>query len=351
MEIKKTFNLRVSTSKIGQIIKSSESNSSIRIHEGGIFDANTISSGSGYLHFTKPVKDIYAWLRKNFIQEFFLERTFSLGDLLLLIPVYRAFVRDGFRPYIRTRGQYVELLSKLEVSCESVDVHKTPETPGVFLDYVVERDHTDPKLQKIHRTKIYHDFMGVPYIEKELDWGFKLENFPEVSWDDKPYIIFQGRDAVDRRGLSTTVIQDLIYFMNLEGVRVLYIGESLPMLKGIDDLTRFQFMNSTLPELFSWIAGAKMLITMDSSPLWISHYTNTPTVAILGPSRPEERLSLHPLYPEQANAIRLNTWINCESCFEQSQKCNHTFKCLKNVNTDVLYKELRKELMKYWELG
>ena len=46
----------------------------------------------------------------------------------------------------------------------------------------------------------------------------------------------------------------------------------------------------TLEKFFSTIAKAKCLITMDSSPLWISHFTRTPVVVLFGPTRDSERL-------------------------------------------------------------
>ncbi len=342
--MKKVGKLFVSTSKIGEIVRSNLNETPMRIPPGGVFDGDSISKSSGFHHFAKPINSFYNYIRTNSIKKFFLERTFSLGDLLMLVPVYRALIRDGFEPYIRTAKIYQDILSRLEVHSEEKGNRGNDNAPGVFLDYVVEKDHTQKHLQKMHRVEIYHRFLDIPYLKSELDWSMKVENFPETSWDEKPYVVFQGRGAVERRGLSTAAIQEIIYYLNAEEINCVYIGERLS-LKGDPKFTKFQFMNSTLAELFSWIHGAKYLITMDSSPLWISHFTNTPTCAILGPSRPQERISLH----SNASCVKLNEWIKCESCFEQSKACDHRFDCLHNVDATELYKTIRPELKKYWE--
>jgi ADP-heptose:LPS heptosyltransferase len=128
---------------------------------------------------------------------------------------------------------------------------------------------------------------------------------------------------------------------------VLYVGEPLPDLKVDKRFVKLQFLNSSLRELFSWIAGARCVVTMDSSPLWVSHFTKTPVIAILGPSRPAERLKAHPLYPEGAVAIELNKELKCEPCFEIAEHCKRKFDCLKTISPERLYELIQPHVMRF----
>jgi len=318
------FDLRINNTGIGQIMSCRMNGSTVRVEPEGVIDTSLFNSSSGL----KPIENFLGEMDKLNKSKFFLYRSFSLGDVLTLVPVY----------------------DRMNVNAE--DERHARENAGIYLDYVVEKDHYHPKLQKMHRTEIYSRAIGLPFKPKELDWNIDLSRFPEHSWEGKPYIIFQGRGAVDRRALQNDVIQELIWLMNLENIRVIYIGEQtteLSKMKGIEDRTKFLFMEGDIADLFSWIAGAKAVVSMDSAPIHVSYFTNTPVIAVLGPGRPQERLSLHPMYPEGAVGIRLNEEIGCESCFEQALQCNRKFSCIKDIKAERLYELMRKKLLEFWK--
>jgi hypothetical protein len=83
--------------------------------------------------------------------------------------------------------------------------------------------------------------------------------------------------------------------------------------------------------------------------MFISYFINTPLLVILGPGRPQERLGLHPRYPEGAVGIRLNEEIGCESCFEQADACRHTYSCIKGIKSERLYEIIRPKLKEFWK--
>jgi len=340
------FKLAINKTGLGQIYKCRMNGSTVRVEPEGVIDTSLFNSSSGL----KPIENFLGEMDKLNKSKFFLYRSFSLGDVLTLVPVYRMLLNRGYEPYIRTKRTYLNLLDRMNVNAE--DERHARENAGIYLDYVVEKDHYHPKLQKMHRTEIYARVIGLPFKPKELDWNIDLSRFPEHSWEGKPYIIFQGRGAVDRRALQNDVIQELIWLMNLENIRVIYIGEQtteLSKMKGIEDRTKFLFMEGDIADLFSWIAGAKAVVSMDSAPIHVSYFTNTPVIAVLGPGRPQERLSLHPMYPEGAVGIRLNEEIGCESCFEQALQCNRKFSCIKDIKAERLYELMRKKLLEFWK--
>lgn len=337
---KKLFDLKMNTTNMGQLFHCIPNGDTIRVNTGGVIDANLFDATD----VLTPINDFITEM--DFLEEkkFYLQRTFSLGDMLMLIPAYRLLERLGYQPYIRTKNNYLDLLCSLRVHCQ--DNRQMAVGYGLNLDYVVERDHWEKRLQKTHRMEIYHQIVGLPFSKDSIDFSYENSRFPKS--EEEPYVLFQGRGAVERRGLSVGAIQDLIYMMNMEGIRVIYIGEPIKELESLEGLTDFRFMKGNIVELFTLIAGAKMLISMDSAPLWISHFTRTPVIALLGPSRDQERIALHPLYPEGAMSVRLEKEVNCKPCFEQSEKCEHRFDCMKSAKGDRIYELIRPALLRFW---
>jgi len=210
----------------------------------------------------------------------------------------------------------------------------------------VERDHDHPQLQKMHRVLTYANGVGLRN-EHFWDWNCNLENFPEVNVPEK-YIVFQGIGNSSWRGLTTDTIQRLITAFELSDIKVIYIGTHVS-LEVDKNRTILLYQKASLTELFSLIAKARCVISMDSSPLWISHFTKTPVIAILGPSRWQERTSLHPLYPEGAITIETNKLIHCDSCFEQMKDCEQRCDCLHNIDAKILFDMLYREIKKFYE--
>jgi len=293
----------------------------------------------------RPIKNFLHSL--NGIKAFDVQRTLCLGDVLMLVPVVRELKRLGYDVHYQTDLRFVSVLQALGIN--TAGLNRSVER-AIMLDWVVERDHWERALSRMHRCEIFARAVGLEQVPDVWDWSCELGRFPELKepWAERgEFIVFQGSGAARQRGLSEEAVQWLLTALAVEGVRVLYIGERLPDLKTDPELVRLQFMNGTLRELFSWIGMARCLVTMDSLPLWISHYTKTPVVAILGPSRPEQRIALHPLYPEGAVAVEMNRVVECESCFEMAKKCNYKFDCLYGVSGEQVYELLRPHVMRY----
>lgn len=290
----------------------------------------------------------------NFLEEcvdsrIVVQRTFSLGDTLMLVPVLRELKRLGYEVIYQANEKYRELLRLLEVKTRPIN---TLGDPTILLDGVVERDHREPALQKLHRVETFAHAVGLRELPKTWDWNCALSKFPELAdpWSDEPYVVFQGCGAGKQRGLLQDTVQFVLDALMAEGIRTLYIGEPMGLEVLDPKFTKLQFVNSKLPEVVSWIAKARCVISMDSSPLWISHFTKTPVVLILGPSRKEQRVSLHPLYPEGVATIELNKEVHCASCFEVAKKCGYKYNCLHGVTGERLYELIRPHVKRYYEV-
>jgi len=326
---------------INQIFSYRRASGSVTVAPDAFVDVSLLNGGyHGVL--TKLKHPFIKEMDEADTHRFYLERTFSLGDTLMLVPVLRQISSLGYSPYIRTLPQYKEILELLGIE---VDTHnRLRKTPGLMLDQVVEKDHHDPKMQKMHRVEIYSRAVGLKWGYTP-DWHMPLIGFPDNPVKFDKYIVFQGMGNTEKRGLPKHVVQDIIHFLNLEDINVVYIGGKID-LEGDAD---FRFMNQTIPELFSIIKDAKMVISMDSSPVWVSHFTKTPLTAVLGPSRPEERLSLHPLFKTDVTALKLNEWIKCKPCFERAVECENKVTCFTSVKSEDVYEALRPSIMKYWK--
>lgn len=277
-----------------------------------------------------PIDSFLKVLDKKKIKRFYIARTYAMGDMLMLVPVIRALRKRGYDPYLRTFKRWRPVLSLLDIEVEAIEQTFRSADWGINLDGTLEQDHFRPILSKIHRVEIYFMALGTRKMPKKLDWGLNLEKLPKVDIEGD-YICFQGTGSTKMKRLPPNSISYIRKRFKEKEIRVVAVGEE---------------NRKPIRELFALIAGAKALITMDSSPLWISHFTKTPTIALLGPTRTLERLSKHPLYPERAVGVALNEEINCESCFENIRKCKGRMDCLK-VRPERIFERLYSEVEKW----
>lgn len=78
-----------------------------------------------------------------------------------------------------------------------------------------------------------------------------------------------------------------------------------------------------------------LCVCFDSGVLWMAHVASAPTLCIMGPTRPEQRLTYHPLYPGRVRAVLLNDTIElekgkpgCPACFEAADRCRQRYACM-----------------------
>lgn len=278
---------------------------------------------------------------------FYIQRTFALGDTLMTVPAVRYCQHLGWNVRMRVSSEFVPLLSFLGINCEPS--FYPAQGFGILMDWIVEQDIGNHELGQFHRVAIYLKALGLPMPDaKELDWTCDLSKFPQSPIDLKePYVVFQGQGANKRKQLPQDTIERILRDLNDRGVKVYYIGEPRD-LSPIGKRVIATGMKFNFLELFPVIAGARCLISVDSGPLWISHFTNTPTVTILGPSHEKQRLALHPLYPDATLWVPTNEWIGCPSCYEGAQACQGLIRCL-NSNGERLASEVVHRTMRFWE--
>jgi len=278
----------------------------------------------------QPIGSFLNILDKKKVKRFYIHRTFALGDILMLVPVVRALRRKGYDPYLRTTRWAMPVLRLLDIEAEAIENNKHPAEGeyGIMLDGTTEQDHSRPKLQGLHRIDIYFKALGIQKMPRNLDWSLDAKRLPRFEPSVGDYVAFQGRGSTYKKALSVGCIYHIKKEFTKRGISVILIGEK----------------SYGILEFFAVIAKAKALITMDSSPLWISHFTKTPTVGLFGPTRANERITKHPLYPKKVKGIALNKEMGCESCFEAAKKCNDSMACLKVINPDKIFRLIYSEV-------
>ena len=338
------FRLAQNISGVTQIIYR-DTMDTISIPPGFVADlSNCLHNPPGF----KPVDNFLKLVESMGLRRFFIQRRFAYGDNLMAVPVVRHLRTLGLDVRFRTSSEFVSIMEKLVPTEDSMN-HMNRGEIGLLMDWVLERDHGESKLNPLHRVEIYFQALGMESPDpSELDWEADLNCFPPNPISGKePYVVFQGHGANRNKQLPVDTIAEICRSLNAKGIKVYYTGN--PDFSGLTDLTTHTKFRWSKAEMFPAIAGSVCLITMDSAPLWISHLTRTPVICVLGPTGTEKhRLSFHPLYPEGATALKMNEWIKCPTCFEKASACNQTMRCL-NSNKEKLIEEVTENVMRFWE--
>jgi len=273
------------------------------------------------------VEDVFRFLDESKCKRLVVARHYALGDLLLLIPVLRLLKTKLYYPHITlvTHPRFVEHYILKTLGKGVYDAFATDDAlarnqvkydVGVHLSGVLERDHTQEPYQTTHRVQIFLDWFG---LDESVSWE------TELSWKKSDYVVLQTGGSHRHKELPIETREHLVKRLQKEKLKVRCVGNG----HWVSDE---KFLNL--------IGSARCLITMDSAPLWISHFTKTPTVLILGPTRHTERLTMHPLYSKgKAAFVALNEEIGCESCFERIGKCGGRIDCF-NVDKGLVVRRV-----------
>ena len=341
--IETMFKLGINTSGVSQSFTNIFGDYS-SVEPLGVFDFTFVKRMPSYFD---PVTNFLHEMKKREVNRFYVQRTYALGDMLEGVPVIRYLRQLGWDAVLRVPGYYSALLAMLDVP-HITSNERLENMPGLIVDWILERDMTSADLGRLHRVHIYFKALGINDLPSKVDWSADLSKFPEPPiHSSKKYVVMAGQGANYRKQLDVPTIELIIDRLNKAGIEVFYNGDPDEMNVN-HELTHLIGRRLNVPELFGLIARAACLVTVDTGTLWIGHFTNTPTVAILGPSHPDQRLSLHPLYPEGARAIMTNDWINCPSCTENGKKCNRTMRCL-HSNSERLAETVVAEVAKFYQ--
>lgn len=302
----------------------------------GFWDVPESKYVSGYVQYQKSVVPL---LQQASVVHFI--RTFALGDILMLFPVARQLraTYPNIKTLILQTNAPLHISPFLNAFNEGVfdRIEQVPARPDasrwdlqVLFDGLVEQDHFVEWCKTTPRIDLYRKYVELD-VKEPVVWSFFT---PPLHGDMGVVFCPAGSNKFKQLPLEhTAYIRDRLVKIYK---KVLVAGE----------------FNRVPPEmLLSSLQRAKACVTVDSSLLWMTHFTKTPVVLLTGPSRGKERLAHHPLIPEGVIEISLATEIGCEPCFQGAARCNGKATCTSGVPVQRLWSLIHEGVEKVgWKI-
>lgn len=230
-----------------------------------------------------------------------LYRSGALGDVLMMFALAGS-MNDAVCSFDRNRFS--------EFSCR---YHPDMDNRvGIILDGEVERDHTDFIVPPKHRIDMMADAIGIEAGDVRWELPFVLQDVAMPKLD----VLFQCGGSTRMKQLHPSILRPAISRVVTMGFNVGLLGDRVDFVapKGVEDFRG----KTNLLELWALIKNARVLVTHDSGPLWIAHFTKTPSVLLCGPTHSEPRLSKH---PAKTAFIDLSKMVGCRPCGETGVRC------------------------------
>ena len=251
-----------------------------------------------------------------------IQRTFGLGDTLMLVPIVRE-LREKYPSleiFLATtrhefRAELIEDLAPMVFDgyVNASYVTNFPYDIGVHLDGYIERDHTEKGFTGTHRVDLYRRFFGLEEGRKPF-WG------DPSSVGDGTILVHEGGNK-DVKSFERETFEFLV-----------------DQLSQVADVVAIE-KDMVLPgkRLAEVVRNAHCVVTFDTSPLWISHFTGTAVIGFFGPTSYLARVIYHPLYPKGVRVIHLDKEVGCKGhCEERMVHCDRKTPCMKVGKERVL---------------
>jgi ADP-heptose:LPS heptosyltransferase len=269
----------------------------------------------------------------------------ALGDLIMFRAAVACFLRHySYTLILRCQERFKSLFVN-DPMWKDVHIiggtHTTKFDGVVSFDQVAEADHRG---DHTHRAQLFLNAMTTERITLTAeDWKLPIPDHVDTwvqrhlgaraileNQRDRPLIALNTRGSGPMKTLPKRVTLDLVERLSMDYYVILLeplMNEARRFL--VNDCV-FEMTHRDALHAMRLLEHVDLAIVMDSGPLWMAHVANCPTLAVLGPTRPEQRIGLHPSYPEKVRAVCLNELIDCPACFEAADDCQQTFRCMQN---------------------
>lgn len=290
-----------------------------------------------------PFKEVFRRIRKTngYLK---ILRGRALGDILMLRSLF-PYIQDTFDIPIAVETSGLNWW--IQDYREYPYLGKGMPCYSVNLDATVEADHSFTRYSKMHRIDIFAEVLGLDVKPSDLKFELFEQDFVYMP-TQKPYIVIQGSGSGAMKSLSPVMLGHAI-----DCVAQAFPKHKLFVIGNGVETNKAENLSGKMPdaEFYSTIKNAKLLISFDSGPLWISHYSKTPVIAILGSVPLETRMIYHPLYKRgKAECLEMFKLIKCKQCNEQAFDCGGKYLCLSQVNVEVFKKVFLTKLNKIGDL-
>jgi len=247
------------------------------------------------------------------------KRSRALGDVLML---------RSLMPYLKKEKDIsIHVLSnQLDFIFQDVNTREN----SVFsfnIDNTVEKDHSFTRFSKMHRIDIFAEAFDLKIDSRVLDFNLDFSSKERLFKDD--YILVQGTGSADVKTLN-----DKLFNRTVQVLRESFPDKKILILdnrKPTTDINNIMVskVKYSFSDFWNIVKYASFMVCLDSGPLWVSHFTKTPVVALLGSTPISTRLTYHPLYEKNgALGIELFKLIGCKQCNEQATFCKFKYSCL-----------------------
>lgn len=260
-------------------------------------------------------------------------RTYALGDILLLTPIFNWLKEEypACRIYLATDPKFLGLFKYWDVVTviDKRMVLSVDYDVGYYLDGIVEKDHRGMEESYKHRLDIYCEFLGIPvpkepvfslpFSENEKEWAEGVVR--PLRKNGKPVVAMQIFGSTFLKRLPFDKVVRIVNKLS-DMCSLVLVHDAKEYLSGADVLNLTGETN--IHQLTAVIDSVDSVITMDSGILWVAHCTKTPVIALLGPTREQERLKYHRNYV----VVNLAEMVGCEPCFERMERCHGLIDCM-----------------------
>ncbi len=338
--------LMVNRSKLTQVLDVPTSIFPVAVAPGMVVESTAFKYLPEYA-FVKFNTDMF----KN-LNNVYLLRNYALGDLIQLIAVARYFKKyyNIKNVWITTTDEYCMKLRNIyrdiRFNTESSAVTFTNNDICFNLNGCLEKDHSlSNDENQLHRVEIYLNILGIHGINKEdLDWNPTHLSKDVVSYMDtkRKKIGIQIRGSGMLKTLNYELVKRISHKLAEKYTVVLLDADASKGFEGTNIINTCGKLDTY--QVIATLMQLDCCITMDSGMLWMAHSANCPVLVILGPTREEERVSLHPQYPEKAKSISIAEMIGCKPCFETQKFCERKINCMRSFNEDELISKIQTKI-------
>lgn len=279
----------------------------------------------------------------------------AVGDLLMFRAVCSAFLRaqPGRQLILRTDPIFAGLFAEDPLWMEVWTARKKTSLPGMNFNQVAEADHRstspDSRIALFSRAMTNNPLeltaqdWELPIPDEAVRYVAGWMRAKGLAERTRPLVAVQRRGSGRMKSIPDEQIRELCEALGKFATVVLIERDPAKAaeIPGVLTMTGRDPLHSI--ELLKHV---DLCVCFDSGVLWMAHCAPCPVLCIMGPTRPEQRLTYHPYFPAGARAVCLNETVElkvkgggkktgCPACFERAEACSKTFACMQANPTAV----------------
>jgi hypothetical protein len=275
----------------------------------------------------------------------------AVGDLIMLRAAISAFTRHNgaFRFILKCHDRYAPLFKRDRLWVRPKEqpdpILGTPpleEKASPFsFDQIAEQDHRG--VQESRVDLFLRAMTNAKLDVRREDWDIPTSEAAKkyvAGWLEKrglgpgrarKLVALQVRGSGKMKSLPREQVQAIAKALTEHADVVLiepnvsetFAGDGIHSMPGRDAMHSVELLRHV-----------DLCICYDSGVLWMAHVAAAPVLCIMGPTRPEQRLTYHPLYPDKVRAVLLNQVVElkgkvgCAPCFEAAEACQKSYACM-----------------------